>query len=67
MALSKPGLKALIIAEMEGQGITTSGEFAYAGKLAEAIANAVVDHFQTSGEIETTSGAPDGEHTGVIH
>ncbi len=67
MALSKAGLKVLIIAEMEGQGITTAGPFAYAGKLAEAIANAVVDHMTASAEVETTSGAPDGEHTGVIH
>ena len=43
MALSKSGLKSRITIEMESQGITTTGTYAFATKLAEAIANAIVD------------------------
>lgn len=43
MALSKSGLKSRITTEMEAQGITTTGTYAFSAKLAEAIANAVID------------------------
>ncbi|MDD5106036.1 MAG: hypothetical protein PHC49_10515 [Desulfuromonadaceae bacterium] len=66
MALSKGVLKALIITELNGLGIVTQGEHAKASLMAEAIANAIVDHLQADAEVQTTSGAPDGEHTGKI-
>ncbi|MDD2853866.1 MAG: hypothetical protein PHY09_18415 [Desulfuromonadaceae bacterium] len=66
MALSKGVLKATIITELHAQGFITVGEHAKAALLAEAIANAVVDHIHADAEVQTTSGAPDGEHTGII-
>ena len=48
MALSKSGLKTRITTEMESQGITTTGTYAFATKLAEAIANAIVDEITTN-------------------
>ena len=34
--------------------------------LADAIAAGVVDEIQQNAEVQTTSGAPDGEHTGIV-
>ena len=66
MALDGTVLKALIIAEMQGQGITTTGTYAWADNLAEAIANAVVTHIQTSSTLIpiTTDTGPAG--AGII-
>lgn len=43
MALNKTGLKSRIVSELDAQGFTTSGDHAWVQKLAEAVANAVVD------------------------
>jgi len=50
MAMTKAGLKSKIIAEMEKPaiGITTTGTYAFATKLAEALANAIVDEITTN-------------------
>jgi hypothetical protein len=66
MALSKAELEGMIISELNGLGIVTTGEHAKAQLMAKAIANAVVDHITQSAVVQTNSGAPDGEHTGVI-
>ncbi len=34
--------------------------------LADAIAEGVVDEIVQNAQVQTTSGAPDGEHTGVV-
>ncbi len=43
MALSKTSLKQKLETELKAQGFVLNGEFAMAGMMAEAIANAVVD------------------------
>ena len=65
MAMSKSGLKGEILAEMITLGFVT-GTHSRFHILAEAIANAVVDHITANAVVQTTSGAPDGEHTGNV-
>lgn len=65
MAMSKSGLKGEILAEMIALGFVT-GTHSKFHILAEAIANAVVDHITANAAVQTTSGAPDGEHIGTI-
>ena len=60
MALSKSSLKSKIIAELSSQGFVTEGEHAMAQKMAEAIANAVVDEIQSNGKANITSGSSAG-------
>jgi hypothetical protein len=48
MALDKNGLKGRIEAELESQGFTITGQHAWASKLAQAVANAVVDEIQAN-------------------
>lgn len=66
MALSAAVLEGLIIAELNRLGIVTEGEHAKAQLMAEAVAIAVVAHITGAAVVQTNSGAPDGEHTGVI-
>ena len=65
MAMNKAGLKSEIIAEMLGLGFVT-GSHAKFDLLAEAISNAVIDHITVNAVVNTTSGAPDGEHVGTV-
>lgn len=51
MALSKTGLKDKIVTELTAQGFTVSGDFAWASKMATAIANAVVDEIVANSEL----------------
>ena len=60
MALSKASLKARLISELQAQGFVTEGEHAMAGKMAEAIANAVVDEIQANAKANVTSGSSAG-------
>ncbi|EKO3371275.1 hypothetical protein RDG65_001286 [Vibrio fluvialis] len=60
MALSKSSLKAKLISELQAQGFVTEGEHAMAGKMAEAIANAVVDEIQANAKANVTSGSSAG-------
>lgn len=48
MALSKSGLKQRIITELQAIGFTTSGQYVWSEKYAEAIANAIVDEIQSN-------------------
>ena len=68
MALNGAILKALIITEMQGQGMVTAGTYAWADNLAEAIANAVVTHITTSAVTTTAviGGSSAGSHAGVV-
>lgn len=66
MALNKTTLKGMIISNLEALGIVTSGDHARSADMAEAVADAVVDHITSAAVVQTISGAPDGEHTGII-
>lgn len=66
MPLSKSGLKGEILTELQAQGFTITGTYAWSQKFAEAVANAVVDHITNNALVTTTSGAPNGEHTGNV-
>lgn len=60
MALSKSSLEDKIITELEAQGFITEGEHAMAGKMAQAIANAVVDEIQANAKAAVSSGSSAG-------
>ncbi|MBY7898708.1 hypothetical protein KW478_19630 [Vibrio fluvialis] len=60
MALSKSSLKDRIISELQSQGFVTEGEHAMVQKMAEAIANAVVDEIQANAKANVTSGSSAG-------
>jgi hypothetical protein len=62
MALSKGALKGRIISEMQSQGATAAGEHSWVNKLAEAIANAVVDEIQSNAEVPVTGGSSAGTY-----
>lgn len=62
MALTKPSLKQKLETELKAQGFVLGGEFAMAGKFAEAIANAVVDEITQNAQVEVTSGSSAGTY-----
>lgn len=62
MALSKAQLKSRIISEMQAQGATATGEHSWVNRMAEAIANAVVDEVQSNAEVPVTSGSSAGTY-----
>ncbi|MCG6389678.1 hypothetical protein K6U51_06010 [Vibrio fluvialis] len=61
MALSKSSLKDRIISELQSQGFVTEGEHAMVQKMAEAIANAVVDEIQANAKANVTGGSSLGK------
>jgi glycyl-tRNA synthetase beta subunit len=61
MALSKSDLKSRIVSEFENLGATANGEHSWVNKMAEAIANAVIDEIQANGKASVTSGSSTGE------
>lgn len=62
MALSKTSLKQKLETELKAQGFVLEGEFAMAGMMAEAIANAVVDEITQNGKANVQGGSSAGEH-----
>jgi hypothetical protein len=62
MALSKASLKERLITELQAQGFVTEGEHAMAQKLAEAIANAVVDEILQNAFVLVTAGSSSGTY-----
>ncbi|MGP5308100.1 hypothetical protein [Vreelandella alkaliphila] len=62
MALSKIQLKNRIISEMQTQGATATGEHSWVTRLAEALANAVVDEIQSNAEVSVTGGSSAGQY-----
>lgn len=62
MALSKASLKERLITELQAQGFVTEGEHAMAQKMAEAIANAVVDEILQNAIVSVTSGSSIGKY-----
>ncbi|MCK0744107.1 MULTISPECIES: hypothetical protein [Chromohalobacter] len=62
MALSKSQLKSRIVSEMRAQGATATGEYSWVNRMAEAIANAVVDEVQSNAEVPVTGGSSSGTY-----
>ena len=62
MAISKASLKQKIETELKDQGFVLDGEFAMAGMMAEAIANAVVDEITQNAQANITSGSSAGSY-----
>ncbi|QXO19199.1 hypothetical protein [Vibrio ostreae] len=62
MALSKASLKQKIETEMKAKGFVLEGEFAMAGRMAEAIANAVVDEITQNAQVPVTGGSSAGTY-----
>ncbi|HCH5317054.1 TPA: hypothetical protein NKY78_002536 [Vibrio parahaemolyticus] len=62
MAMSKTSLKEKLETELQAQGFVLTGEFAMAGKMAEAIANAVYDEITQNAKANISSGSSAGEH-----
>ncbi|EJU8775886.1 MULTISPECIES: hypothetical protein [Vibrio] len=63
MAMSKESLKQKLENELEAQGFVLTGEFAMAGKMAEAIANAVYDEITQNAKADVTSGSSKGQYS----
>ncbi|WP_029822491.1 hypothetical protein [Vibrio parahaemolyticus] len=63
MAMSKKSLKQKLASELEAQGFVLTGEFAMAGKMAEAIANAVYDEITQNAKADVTSGSSKGQYS----
>lgn len=62
MAISKASLKQKLETELKVQGFVLDGEFAMAGKMAEAIANAVVDEINQNAQVPVTGGSSAGSY-----
>ena len=62
MAISKGSLKQKIETELKAKGFVLEGEFAMAGMMAEAIANAVVDEITKNAEVQVTGGSSAGTY-----
>ncbi|MFS1980839.1 hypothetical protein BCT90_20070 [Vibrio lentus] len=62
MALNKTSLKQKLETELKAQGFVLDGEFAMAGMMAEAIANAVVDEITQNAEVQVTGGSSSGSY-----
>ncbi|MEZ9340662.1 hypothetical protein AB4176_22700 [Vibrio splendidus] len=62
MAISKASLKQKIETELKAQGFVLDGEFAMAGMMAEAIANAVVDEITQNAQVAVTGGSSGGSY-----
>ncbi|XYB96846.1 hypothetical protein ACSTKF_19580 [Vibrio parahaemolyticus] len=63
MAMSKASLKEKLENELQAQGFVLTGEFAMAGKMAEAIANALYDEITQNAKANISSGSSAGEHS----
>ncbi|MFA0715762.1 hypothetical protein AB4622_07060 [Vibrio splendidus] len=62
MAISKGSLKQKIETELKAKGFVLDGEFAMAGMMAEAIANAVVDEITQNADVQVTGGSSAGTY-----
>lgn len=62
MALSKGQLKSRIITEMKNQGATSTGQYSWVERMAEAISNAVVDEIQSNAQVPVTGGSSAGTY-----
>ncbi|MFG0446321.1 hypothetical protein [Vibrio sp. YQ_11] len=63
MAMGKESLKQKLENELQAQGFVLTGDFAMAGKMAEAIANAVYDEITQNAKADVTSGSSKGQYS----
>ncbi|WP_061008764.1 hypothetical protein [Vibrio sp. CUB2] len=63
MAMGKESLKQKLENELQAQGFVLTGEFAMAGKMVEAIANAVYDEITQNAKADVTSGSSKGQYS----
>ncbi len=61
--MSKASLKAKLESELQAQGFVLTSEFSMAGKMEEAIANAVYDEITKNAKANISSGSSVGEHS----
>ena len=70
MAMTGAGLWAVRKAAMDAvamtQGSNAGTASAFRDALGLADSTAIVEYVQQNAVVQTTSGAPDGEHTGVV-
>lgn len=66
MALNKSTLKGRIESELQAQGFTITGQHAWASKMAQAIANAVVDEIQANARATGSDSRGDSHDLPII-
>jgi hypothetical protein len=70
MALSKQSMADFIEAHVAAvplvQGSDRAAALAYRRRVLEALCQGIIDEIRANALVQTTSGAPDGEHTGHI-
>lgn len=70
MAMTKQSMadkiEAAVVAVAEVQTTSAATALAYRRQIIEAFCQGIIEEIQQNAVITTTSGAPDGEHTGVI-
>ncbi|GIU12868.1 MULTISPECIES: hypothetical protein [Shewanella] len=62
MALSQSSLESKLVSELESRGFVTTGPHAFAGKMAEAIAAAVVAEITSNAQVQVTGGSSAGTY-----
>lgn len=62
MALSSGSLQSKIVSELQAQGFITEGDHAFAGKMAAAIAKAVIDEITANADVNVTAGSSAGTY-----
>nr|WP_320126288.1 hypothetical protein [uncultured Shewanella sp.] len=62
MALSSGSLQSKIVSELQAQGFITDGDHAFAGKMAAAIAKAVIDEIKANADVNVTTGSSAGTY-----
>lgn len=62
MALSSGSLQSKIVSELQAQGFITEGDHAFAGKMAAAIAKAVIDEITANADVVVTAGSSAGTY-----
>ena len=62
MALSSGSLQSKIVSELQAQGFITEGDHAFAGKMAAAIAKAVIDEIKANADVNVTTGSSAGTY-----
>lgn len=62
MALSSGSLQSKIISELQAQGFITEGDHAFVGKMAAAIAKAVIDEITANADVIVTAGSSAGTY-----
>jgi len=62
MALSKSSLKGRVESELVAVGFDISNEHCASSKMAQAIANAVIDEITSNGQVVVTGGSSSGTY-----